>query len=67
MFYHEFCDWLQDATMPHRCADIQARENERTKGYMMKKLGFGLMRLPVTDPTDAASVDLEDVAARFEN
>lgn len=24
-----------------------------------KKLGFGLMRLPLTDPDDAASIDLE--------
>ncbi len=28
---------------------------------MMKKLGFGLMRLPITDPTDAASVDLDQL------
>jgi len=27
----------------------------------MKKLGFGLMRLPVTDPNNAASVDVEQV------
>lgn len=27
----------------------------------MKKLGFGLMRLPQTDPDDAASIDLEAV------
>ena len=24
-----------------------------------KKLGFGLMRLPVTDPNDEATVDIE--------
>jgi len=27
----------------------------------MKKLGFGLMRMPLTDPNDAAKVDLEQV------
>ena len=27
----------------------------------MKKLGFGLMRLPVTDPNNAANVDVEQV------
>jgi len=27
----------------------------------MKKLGFGLMRLPVTDPADSASVDIEQL------
>ena len=27
----------------------------------MKKLGFGLMRMPLTDPTDAAKVDVEQV------
>lgn len=27
----------------------------------MKKLGFGLMRLPVLDPTNQASVDIEQV------
>lgn len=27
----------------------------------MKKLGFGLMRLPVNDPTDPADVDIEQV------
>ena len=27
----------------------------------MKKLGFGLMRMPLTDPTDDASVDIEHV------
>ena len=27
----------------------------------MKKLGFGLMRLPHTDPTNRATVDLEQV------
>ena len=27
----------------------------------MKKLGFGLMRLPVTDPTDQASIDIEQL------
>ena len=27
----------------------------------MKKLGFGLMRMPLTDPTDAAKVDIEQV------
>ena len=26
-----------------------------------KKLGFGLMRLPLTDPNDAGSIDLEQV------
>ena len=26
-----------------------------------KKLGFGLMRLPRTDPADAAAVDVEQV------
>ena len=26
-----------------------------------KKLGFGLMRLPQTDPTDGAAVDVEQV------
>ena len=25
----------------------------------MKKLGFGLMRLPLLDPSDEASIDLE--------
>ena len=25
----------------------------------MKKLGFGLMRLPLLDPNDAGSIDLE--------
>lgn len=27
----------------------------------MKKLGFGLMRLPLTDPNDATSIDIEQV------
>ena len=27
----------------------------------MKKLGFGLMRLPVNDPTNPADVDIEQV------
>ena len=27
----------------------------------MKKLGFGLMRLPVNDPTNSADVDIEQV------
>ncbi|NLG37899.1 MAG: Fe-S oxidoreductase, partial [Clostridiales bacterium] len=27
----------------------------------MKKLGFGLMRMPLTDPTDDAKVDVEQV------
>ena len=27
----------------------------------MKKLGFGLMRLPLTDPGDAANVDMEQL------
>lgn len=27
----------------------------------MKKLGFGFMRLPLLDPLDGASVDLEQV------
>ncbi len=27
----------------------------------MKKLGFGLMRLPLTDPLDESSVDVEQV------
>ena len=27
----------------------------------MKKLGFGLMRLPQTDPSDASKVDVEQV------
>ena len=26
-----------------------------------KKLGFGLMRMPVTDPADQASVDIDQV------
>ena len=29
----------------------------------MKKLGFGLMRLPVTDPQDPAAIDLEQLKA----
>ena len=27
----------------------------------MKKLGFGMMRLPLTDPNNAAAVDVEQV------
>ena len=27
----------------------------------MKKLGFGLMRLPTLDPKDASNIDLEQV------
>jgi len=27
----------------------------------MKKLGFGLMRMPLTDPNDDAAVDIEQV------
>lgn len=27
----------------------------------MKKLGFGLMRLPLTDPADEASVDIRQL------
>ena len=27
----------------------------------MKKLGFGLMRLPLTDASDPASIDVEQV------
>ena len=27
----------------------------------MKKLGFGLMRLPLLDPADAASIDMEQL------
>ena len=30
----------------------------------MKKLGFGLMRLPVNDPTNPADVDIERGYAR---
>ena len=34
---------------------IKKKEND------MKKLGFGLMRLPLTDASDPASIDVEQV------
>ena len=27
-------------------------------GILMKKLGFGLMRLPLTNPSDSKSIDI---------
>ena len=36
-------------------------KNLWTGGIGMKKLGFGLMRLPQLDPANAASVDVEQV------
>ena len=32
----------------------------------MKKLGFGLMRMPVNDPTNPADVDIEQVKKMVE-
>ena len=32
----------------------------------MKKLGFGLMRLPLADPKDHSNIDIEKVGPRFE-
>ena len=35
--------------------------NRSEEEHTMKKLGFGLMRLPLTDPNNAAAVDVEQV------
>jgi aryl-alcohol dehydrogenase-like predicted oxidoreductase len=45
------CDWTST-----KIDDCTAKEKT-----IMKKLGFGLMRLPQTDPNDSAAVDVEQV------
>lgn len=45
----------------HRKEPLQTISKTIQEEFHMKKLGFGLMRMPQLDPTDAASVDIEHV------
>ena len=49
------CQWMG------RSHGEAAREGTTMDFVPAKKLGFGLMRLPQTDPTDGAAVDVEQV------
>ena len=40
---------------------IIGKNRQEKERFVMKKLGFGLMRLPLTDPNDDGSIDMEQM------